>query len=56
MFQACCVSSINKVSNAHDFALNESIFYENSDQLDFRIDDMNKNVPTKLMNLSMMKL
>ena len=40
--------------NTHDFVLDESIYEENSDQLDSKTDYMDKNVPMNLMNLPMM--
>ena len=43
------------MSNTHDFVLNESIYDENSDQLNSKTDYMDKNVLANLMNHPLIK-
>ena len=55
MFQVYRISNINKMSNTRHFVLDESIYDDNFDKFNSKIDYMDKNVLTNVMNLLMMK-
>ena len=39
------------MANTHNFVSDESMYEEHPDQLDSKIDDMDKNVPRNLTNI-----